>query len=232
VATTPSTSLPSFESVVEDLVVKLNVQENVADLVMVSMAYLPEQMPLHFYNSFKPISAAGTPHQIKSLAQMLTFQLSEAGLLNFNETIATKLIVTIDDLDNECDLDNEENEPTESVAKAEKFEAIELKPMASKLQRHVSTAGGGGGSTPAKPSLEALVRKNSSHKQFKLSEVTGSRMAEFSEKNVNELLFKTYNRILNSEGRALLGLLVILVSPMEKDFLKKYGISGDHSVPR
>jgi len=200
---TSSTTLPSFESVVEDLILKLNVQENVADLVMVSMAYLPDQMPAHFHNSFKPISAAGTTQQKKSLAQMLAFQLNEAGLLNFNETMANKLIVTIEDLDNECDLDNEENEPNESsvVIKTEKFEAIELKPLSGKLQRNVSSAAGGGtGSTPVKPSLEALVRKNSSHKQFKLSEVTSSYMTDFSEKNVNELLFKTYNRILNSEG--------------------------------
>jgi hypothetical protein len=54
-----ASTLPSFESVVEELTPKLSVLENVVDLVMVSMAYLPDQMPIAFINGYKPISAAG-----------------------------------------------------------------------------------------------------------------------------------------------------------------------------
>lgn len=133
---------------------------------------------------------------------MLTLQLNEAGLLNFNETISSKLIITIDDLDNECDLDNEENEFSSNLTiKAEKLEPkiepIEMKPL-NKLQRLSSVH-----QTPTKPvpSLESLVsRKNSNVKHFKLSEITAARASEFTSKNLDEMLFKTYDRILNSEG--------------------------------
>ncbi len=131
---------------------------------------------------------------------MLTLHLNEAGLLKYNETISSKLIITIDDLDNECDLDNEENE-SETVIKAEKFEQklepIEMKPL-SKVQRLASNSSMI--STPTKPSLQSLVsRKTSSNKQFKLNEVTSGKLVEFSSKNYDDLLFKTYTRILSSE---------------------------------
>ena len=131
---------------------------------------------------------------------MLTLHLNEAGLLKYNETISSKLIITIDDLDNECDLDNEENE-SEAVIKAEKFEQklepIEMKPL-SKVQRLASNSSMI--STPTKPSLQSLVsRKTSSNKQFKLNEVTSGKLVEFSSKNYDDLLFKTYTRILSSE---------------------------------
>lgn len=58
-AAASASSLPSFESVVEELTPKLTVLENVVDLVMVSMAYLPDQMPAAFVNGYRPISAAG-----------------------------------------------------------------------------------------------------------------------------------------------------------------------------
>ena len=168
------------------------------------MAFLPDQIPARFLNTFKPISAAGTTNQIKSLAKMLTLQLNEAGLLKYNETISSKLIITIDDLDNECDLDNEENEfSSETMIKTEKLEPklepIEMKPI-SKLQRNVSNSSMV--STPTKPvqSLESLYAKKSTSKNFKLSQVTASKAGEFCGKNLDDLLNKTYNRILNSEG--------------------------------
>lgn len=155
--------------------------------------------------------STGTSNQIKSLAKILTLHLNEAGLLRYNETISSKLIITIDDLDNECDLDNEENEsePIKAEKLEQKLEPIEMKPL-SKVQRHISL--NSSLSTPTKPSLESLVsRKTSSNKQFKLSEVTASKMGELSAKNCDDLLFKTYNRILNSEeivGKSKEALLV------------------------
>ncbi len=137
---------------------------------------------------------------------MLTLQLNEAGLINFNETISSKLIITIDDLDNECDLDNEENDFNSNISiKAEKIEPkiepIKMKPL-NKLQKLSSVQ-----NTPTKPvpSLESLVsRKNSNVKQFKLNEITASKVSEFTSKNLDEMLFKTYDRILNSEGQFII----------------------------
>lgn len=125
----------SLETVLDDLVIKLNTKENVTDLVMVTMAFLPEQMPQIFQNSYKPIANAGTNVQIRNLARMLAFHLNEAGLLKFSQqpttsanvpptsaaqitvsepqantaTESNKLIVTIDDLDNDDD-DNDDSE--------------------------------------------------------------------------------------------------------------------------
>ena len=195
-------ALPSFESVAEELMHKLSVQENVADLVMVSMAFLPDQMPSEFQSCYRPISAAGTSVQIKTLARMLTVQLNEAGLLSYNETIPSKLIITIDDLDNDDDLDNEENEFGNSNSKlplnikAEKFEPklepMDMKPLKS-LPRHNSN-------TVATPTKPLVPRKASHSKVFRLSEVTANVAAGLTSQSLDEMLFKTYNRILNSEG--------------------------------
>ena len=111
-----SPAKPTLESTIEDLVAKLNVQENVADLVMVTMAFLPEQLPSSFLSSYKPIADAGGFQQKRNLSKMLALLLNEAGLLSFastssnngsfiNDTREPK-IISIDDLDNE----DEENE--------------------------------------------------------------------------------------------------------------------------
>lgn len=168
------------------------------------MAYLPDQMPAKFQSSYKPISAAGTTNQIKNLARMLAIQLNEAGLINFNDNSASKMIITIDDLDNDDDLENEENEfntdarisiKAEKMDILERAESIENKTM-TKLQRGSSVH------TPSKPrpDLETLMSKKSNIKTFKLSEVTANASTEFNLQTVEELLKKTYNRVLNSEG--------------------------------
>ena len=63
----------------EDLVPKLSTS-NVADLVLISMVMLPEEMPSQFQSSYTPIAAAGTHAQIKHLARLLSAQLTAAGL--------------------------------------------------------------------------------------------------------------------------------------------------------
>lgn len=49
----------SLEAAADDLVVKLNQKENVTDLVIVTMAFLPEQIPSTFLASYKPVSNPG-----------------------------------------------------------------------------------------------------------------------------------------------------------------------------
>jgi hypothetical protein len=199
--------LPNIDSVVEDLTQKLSVQENVADLVMVTMAYLPDQLPPKFQSSYKPISAAGTQNQIKMLARMLAIQLNEAGLLQYNDNSASKMIITIDDLDNEDDMDNEENElgsEVKSIVKTEKIDMLErsdgeIKYM-SKLQRGNSVINVG---SKPRPDLETFISKKSNIKTFKLNDVTKNASNEFNSQTVEELLKKTFNRILNSEGEKI-----------------------------
>ena len=196
-----ASGLPSLDSIVEDLMQKLNVQENVADLVMVSMAYLPDQMPSKFQSTYKPISAAGTSNQIRTLARMLAFQLNEAGLLSFSESSASKMMISLDDLDNDEDIENEDGEFENKISKNEILDRsdslIEIKNM-TKLQRGNSVINS---ANKARPGIESLMSKKSNIKTFKLSDITNNSASEFNTKTLEELLKKTYNRILNSEGK-------------------------------
>ncbi|KAK7173913.1 hypothetical protein R3I93_003671 [Phoxinus phoxinus] len=54
--------------------------ENVANLVLISMVYLPEVMPASFQSTYTPVESAGTDAQIKHLARMMATQMTGAGL--------------------------------------------------------------------------------------------------------------------------------------------------------
>lgn len=44
---------------IEDLIQKLQQKENITDLVIVSMAFLPEQIPANFKENYKPVANPG-----------------------------------------------------------------------------------------------------------------------------------------------------------------------------
>jgi symplekin len=198
--------LTNLEKVIDDLVSKLNVKENVTDLVMVSMAYLPDQMPITFVNSFKPISAAGTSFQIRSLARMLALQLNEAKLISLDSSI--KNTVTIDE--DIYDEDNDENEDIEKPhgEKKDTFELNEINELSnskkSKLPQTSKTL-------PIKPLNSILPSKKVSNKAYKLNEVTLIAANQFNTNSLEELLFKTYSRILSSEGFNHFILFIIII---------------------
>ncbi|XP_014167082.2 symplekin, partial [Geospiza fortis] len=54
--------------------------ENVANLVLISMVYLPEAMPASFQATYTPVESAGTEAQIKHLARLMATQMTAAGL--------------------------------------------------------------------------------------------------------------------------------------------------------
>lgn len=54
--------------------------ENVANLVLISMVYLPEVMPASFQATYTPVESAGTEAQIKHLARLMATQMTAAGL--------------------------------------------------------------------------------------------------------------------------------------------------------
>ncbi|XP_066514709.1 symplekin isoform X2 [Hoplias malabaricus] len=54
--------------------------ENVANLVLISMVYLPEVMPASFQATYTPVESAGTDAQIKHLARLMATQMTAAGL--------------------------------------------------------------------------------------------------------------------------------------------------------
>lgn len=215
----------NLESVIDDLVIKLDRQENVTDLVMVTMAFLPEQMPKIFQNSYKPVASAGTVLQIRNLAKILAEQFNEAGLLkqqygggsqqqtNESSTPAadsSKIIVTIDDLDNDDDMENEDNDiaigdkSKLSLIKTEKLDYSEHEFMAvggdttklSKLQPGTPT-------TIAKKlphNLESIVHKKGTNKAFKLNEITADQLNKLNHHSLENMLNQSYDRILKSDG--------------------------------
>ncbi|XP_032870398.1 symplekin [Amblyraja radiata] len=54
--------------------------ENVANLVLISMVYLPDVMPASFQATYTPVESAGTDAQIKHLARLMATQMTSAGL--------------------------------------------------------------------------------------------------------------------------------------------------------
>ncbi|XP_053296614.1 symplekin [Pleuronectes platessa] len=54
--------------------------QNVANLVLISMVYLPDVMPASFQATYTPVESAGTDAQIKHLARMMATQMTSAGI--------------------------------------------------------------------------------------------------------------------------------------------------------
>uniref|UniRef100_A0A3Q3QFV2 Symplekin n=1 Tax=Monopterus albus TaxID=43700 RepID=A0A3Q3QFV2_MONAL len=54
--------------------------ENVANLVLISMVYLPDIMPASFQATYTPVESAGTDAQIKHLARLMATQMTSAGI--------------------------------------------------------------------------------------------------------------------------------------------------------
>ncbi|CAH8434957.1 unnamed protein product [Schistosoma turkestanicum] len=67
--------IPEIDLITAQVVPKLTTA-NVADLVLLSMVTLPDQMPASFHSTYTPIAAAGTSAQIHHLARMLAAQLT------------------------------------------------------------------------------------------------------------------------------------------------------------
>ncbi|GFU50123.1 symplekin [Nephila pilipes] len=88
----------------EDLVSKFT-PVNVADLVLVSMLALPEELPINLQSIYLPIAAAGTEMQVKHLARLLATQLTIAGLgkgvEEMKEALSSRKIDSSDD-ESEC----------------------------------------------------------------------------------------------------------------------------------
>ncbi|XP_021916110.1 symplekin [Zootermopsis nevadensis] len=66
--------------VTEQFIVERLSPELAAQIVMISMAKLPDSMPPHFSAMYTPIAAAGTQGQIKHVARLIATQLTAIGL--------------------------------------------------------------------------------------------------------------------------------------------------------
>uniref|UniRef100_A0A8D0GAE2 Symplekin n=1 Tax=Sphenodon punctatus TaxID=8508 RepID=A0A8D0GAE2_SPHPU len=74
------TSTHSDTDVTAEFLQPLLTPENVANLVLISMVYLPENMPASFQATYTPVESAGTDAQIKHLARLMASQMTAAGL--------------------------------------------------------------------------------------------------------------------------------------------------------
>lgn len=159
-----------IDVIAEDLIAKLNSQENVADLVLLTMVMLPDPMPAEFKNNYKPIAAAGTIAQIKQLARILALQLNNAGLCKNYEAIAKEK-------------QKEEAKQGARHSKSIDEESEDLKDIDLKQKALLEQKA-------------ALAQKAKISKAYKLAEVT----KPLSKSSIENLLSSSFSRILNQEG--------------------------------
>ncbi|KAM9588958.1 LOW QUALITY PROTEIN: symplekin-like [Morphnus guianensis] len=77
---TGQTNVPSDTDITAEFLQPLLTPENVANLVLISMVYLPEAMPASFQATYTPVESAGTEAQIKHLSRLMATQMTAAGL--------------------------------------------------------------------------------------------------------------------------------------------------------
>ncbi|XP_073498173.1 symplekin isoform X1 [Phyllobates terribilis] len=85
--TIPLTALPpaapstmSATDITADFLRPLLTPESVANLVLISMVYLPDTMPASFQSTYTPVESAGTDSQIRHLARLMATQMTAAGI--------------------------------------------------------------------------------------------------------------------------------------------------------
>ncbi|XP_031420102.1 symplekin [Clupea harengus] len=74
---------PANQSAIDvtaDFLFPLLSPENVANLVLISMVYLPNVMPASFQATYTPVESAGTDAQIQHLARLMATQITAAGI--------------------------------------------------------------------------------------------------------------------------------------------------------
>uniref|UniRef100_A0A663FJ66 Symplekin n=1 Tax=Aquila chrysaetos chrysaetos TaxID=223781 RepID=A0A663FJ66_AQUCH len=77
---TGQTNVPSDMDITAEFLQLLLTPENVTNLVLISMAYLPKAMPASFQATYTPVESAGTEAQIKHLSWLMATQMTAAGL--------------------------------------------------------------------------------------------------------------------------------------------------------
>ncbi|XP_026778272.3 symplekin [Pangasianodon hypophthalmus] len=75
-----TTGTQSAIDLTAEFLLPLLTPENVANLVLISMVYLPDNMPASFQATYTPVESAGTDSQIKHLARLMATQMTASGL--------------------------------------------------------------------------------------------------------------------------------------------------------
>ncbi|XP_068106179.1 symplekin [Hyperolius riggenbachi] len=76
----PAPSTLSATDITADFLNPLLTPESVANLVLISMVYLPDTMPASFQSTYTPVESAGTDAQIRHLARLMATQMTAAGI--------------------------------------------------------------------------------------------------------------------------------------------------------
>ncbi|XP_014117876.1 PREDICTED: symplekin [Pseudopodoces humilis] len=210
-------AVPSDTDITAEFLQPLLTPENVANLVLISMVYLPEAMPASFQATYTPVESAGTEAQIKHLARLMATQMTAAGLGPGVEQ--TKLL---------------REEPKEE--KVAKPDAVLIKRRLSALGQGqaIAVLGAHGSATalldetpqakrrpePILPATQArLAGAGGRKKVFRLSDV----LKPLSEVQVEKLKLGAVRRILRSEravaasgaAQARVKILAALVTQLE-----------------
>ncbi|KAM3607486.1 uncharacterized protein V6R79_008597 [Siganus canaliculatus] len=171
--------------------------DNVANLVLISMVYLPDVMPASFQATYTPVESAGTDAQIKHLARLMATQMTAAGIGPGLEQCKAR----------EDDAGKEDGNEEDSAGKDQ---LIKRKFPAVMLGQAISVVGGYAEKTEAAEEAPAVKRPpepilpttqtkmtgaSGRKKVFRLSDV----VQPLSDTQIEKLTSRAVNRILHSE---------------------------------
>lgn len=170
--------------------------ENVANLVLISMVYLPDVMPASFQATYTPVESAGTDAQIKHLARLMATQMTAAGIGPGLEQCKAR----------EDDAGKEEGSEDGSGAKDQ---LIKRKFPAVMVGQAISVVGGYTEKTPAEaaPAVKRLPEPILPTTQTKMAGASGRKkvfrlsdvVQPLSEAQIEKLTSRAVKRILHSE---------------------------------
>lgn len=171
--------------------------ENVANLVLISMVYLPDVMPASFQATYTPVESAGTDAQIKHLARLMATQMTAAGIGPGLEQTKAR----------DYEAGKEDGDDDDAVGKDL---LIKRKNPAVMMGQAISVVGGYQEKNPSQDAPAAVKRlpepilpttqtklagASGRKKVFRLSDV----VQPLSESQIEKLTSKAVGRILHSE---------------------------------
>ncbi|KAL4658586.1 symplekin [Arapaima gigas] len=204
----PKPSLgPGTQSAIDvtaEFLLPLLTPENVANLVLISMVYLPDAMPASFQATYTPVESAGTEAQIKHLARLMATQMTSAGIGPGLEQSKSR--------DEDMGKDGTEGEGGMESSSSARDLFIKRKVSAVSLGQAISVLGAYGGKTQSTdaeetPQVKRLPEPILPSAQTKVSGVSGRkkvfRLADviqpLTETQMEKLTNMTVKRILQSE---------------------------------
>ncbi|KAL2093476.1 hypothetical protein ACEWY4_010788 [Coilia grayii] len=200
-------AVPPTQSAIDvtaDFLFPLLTPDNVANLVLISMVYLPNVMPASFQATYTPVESAGTEAQIKHLARLMATQITSAGLGPGVEQLKAR--------EEDPNKDAGAGEGTSEDVGSAKDPIIKRKVSAVSLGQAISVLGGYSGKSltsqsddvpqtkrlpePIVPSVQAKSASSSGRKKvFRLADV----VQPLNEAQMAKLTSSAVQRILKAE---------------------------------